>query len=107
MTATDKNLTTLPSHLTNQYGEASRHTWLRRVRVRKEDSAYVYSIFEACEGVLAYSTLDAEPHQLHRDLELQIPAGMVEEAQSVLDTLGELIYDLGWTTEVAQICPPR
>ncbi|MBL7716758.1 MAG: hypothetical protein JNL01_14935 [Bdellovibrionales bacterium] len=101
MTATDKTLT-------NQYGEASRHTLLRRVRVQKSESAFVYAVFEACEGIMAYSTLDTEdPHQLHRDLELQIPAGFVEEAEAVLERLADLVYDLGWTTELAEICKPK
>jgi hypothetical protein len=33
---------------------------IRRIRVRSDDSAFVYSVFEASEGVCAYSTL---PHQ--------------------------------------------
>jgi hypothetical protein len=66
----------------------------RRVRVRKEDSAFVYAVFEAHEGVLSYTTLDHRAGDLHRDLELSIPAGLADEARRILEDLGEMIYEL-------------
>lgn len=58
-----------------------------RIRVRKEDSAFVYAVFEVQAGVLAYSTLDHQTGDRFRDLELIIPVGMRAEAQKVLESL--------------------
>lgn len=66
----------------------------RRIRVRKEDSAFVYCILESHEGITAYSTLDGEPHSPYRDLDLQIPPNFVEEVSEVLEQLGDLVYEL-------------
>jgi hypothetical protein len=60
---------------------------LVRIRVRKEDSAFVYAVFEVQAGVLAYSTLDHQPGDRFRDLELVIPVGMRSEAQVILESL--------------------
>lgn len=59
----------------------------RRIRVRKEDSAYVYCIFEAHEGIAAYSTLDHKAGDLYRDLELQIPVAFLTDVDSVIQRL--------------------
>lgn len=71
---------------------------VRRIRVRSEDSAFVYSIFEASEGVCAYSTLPHQPGDRHRDLELVIPAGQLSEVERILkdltDRLAGEIYEL-------------
>jgi DNA-binding Lrp family transcriptional regulator len=71
---------------------------IRRIRVRSEDSAFVYAIFEASEGVSAYSTLPNRPGDRHRDLELVIPVGQLPEAERIIKDLiaqfpGE-IYEL-------------
>lgn len=66
----------------------------RRIRVRKEDSAFVYCILESHEGIVSYSTLEHRPGDPHRDLELQIPAGLAFEVDEVLKELGDLIYEL-------------
>jgi hypothetical protein len=70
-------------------------TEIRKVlRVKKEDSAFVYTVFEASEGLGSYSTL---PHQLgdaHRDLELRIPITLLAEAQLMLDSIQPLILEL-------------
>jgi len=65
---------------------------IQRVRVRKEDSAFVYAILESYEGICSYSTLDGRPEDLHRDLELQIPFEFVKEVQEVLGFLGEMVF---------------
>jgi hypothetical protein len=64
---------------------------LWRIRVKSEESAFVYAIFESHEGILSYSTLDSPPGCLYRDLELQVPVGLKEDAQELLDSLGDLI----------------
>ena len=63
----------------------------RQIRVKKEDSAFVYFILESYEGIASYSTLDFQPGDLHRDLELRIPADFLVEVEELLDRLGNLI----------------
>lgn len=67
----------------------------RRIRVRKEDSAFIYNVFESHEGIASYSTLSHKAGEPHRDLELQIPPDFVPEVERLLKELGELVYDLG------------
>jgi hypothetical protein len=62
---------------------------IRRFRVRTEDSAFVYSIFEASEGVCAYSTLPNEKGDRHRDLEMVVPVGQLPEFERILTELSE------------------
>jgi hypothetical protein len=66
----------------------------RHIRVRKQDSAYIYCILESHEGIVSYSTLKHEPSAPHRDLELQIPEGYISEVEEMLKQLGDLIYEL-------------
>ena len=58
-----------------------------KVRVRTEDSAFVYGILEASGGVCAYSTLPHRPGDRHRDLELIIPEGQRPEVDRILADL--------------------
>ena len=66
----------------------------RIIRVRKQDSAFVYFILEAQEGIVAYSTLDFKPEDAHRDLLLMIPPDFVSEVDKLLKELGELVYEI-------------
>jgi hypothetical protein len=70
------------------------NTIVRRIRVRKEDSAYVYCILESHEGVASYSTLAHRPEDPHRDLELTVPESFASELEDVLKRLGDLVYEL-------------
>jgi hypothetical protein len=72
-------------------GQAVR---LRRVRMKKEDSAFVYALLEASEGITSYTTLPHAPGAPHRDLELQIPEAFVSDVDELLKRLGDLVYDL-------------
>ena len=65
-----------------------------KIRVRKEDSAFVYCILESYEGIASYSTLDHAPGSPHRDLELNIPLDFVTEVKALLERLGDLTYEL-------------
>lgn len=67
---------------------------LRRIRMRKEDSAYVYCILEASSGITSYTTVDYRPGEAHRDVELQIPYYFQAEAADLLKRLGDLVYEL-------------
>ena len=66
----------------------------KKIRVRKEDSAYVYFILESYEGITSYSTLDHKVGDPHRDLELRIPPDYLGEVQALLKDLGDMIYEL-------------
>lgn len=68
----------------------------KTVRVKKEDSAYVYAILESYEGITSYSTLDFKREDPFRDLELRIPTDFIEETQQVLRRLQEegMIFSL-------------
>lgn len=55
--------------------------------MKTEDSAFVYAVLEAAEGICAYSTLDYRPGEAFRDLELVIPEGQKVEVDQVLDRL--------------------
>lgn len=65
----------------------------KKIRVKKEDSAFVYFILESYEGITSYSTLDFKQGDPHRDLELRIPPDFVGEVDELLQTLGEMIYE--------------
>ena len=66
----------------------------RRIRSRKEDSAFIYSLFESHEGIASYSTLAFKPGDAYRDIELQIPLSFLKEVEELLNQLGDIIYDL-------------
>ncbi len=53
------------------YGHMT-HAYKIFIRTKKEDSAFVYHVFEAHEGLVAYSTLDFKPQDPFRDLELLV-----------------------------------
>lgn len=67
---------------------------VRKIRVRKEDSAFVYFILESYEGITSYSTLEFKTGDAHRDLELRIPPDFIDEVDELLSSLGDLIYEL-------------
>ena len=66
----------------------------RRIRVRKEDSAFVYCILESHEGIASYSTLDHPVGALYRDLELTIPTAFVDDVELIFKLLGEMVHEL-------------
>jgi hypothetical protein len=66
----------------------------KTIRVRKEDSAFVYFILESHEGLASYSTLAHQPGDAYRDLELRIPPDFLAEVESLLQRLGEMVYEI-------------
>lgn len=66
----------------------------KTIRVKKEDSAFVYFILESHEGITSYSTLDFKTGDPYRDLELRIPPDFVTETEEVLRQLGDLVYEI-------------
>ncbi len=67
---------------------------VKNIRVKKEDSVFVYWILESHEGVVSYSTLPHVQGEAFRDLELRYTASQKEELGRVLESLGSLIYEL-------------
>ena len=70
------------------------HSIRKVIRVRTQDSAYVYFILESYEGITSYSTLDSKPGDAYRDLELRTPPDFQTEVDEVLKNLGDMIYEL-------------
>ena len=71
-----------------------RKSIIRKIRCRKEDSAFIYCILESHEGIVSYSTVDYGAGQAHRDLELRIPPDFAEEVERVMKELGDLVYEI-------------
>lgn len=61
------------------------------LRVRKEDSAYLYQILEASEGLTNYSTLPAEKNSPHRDILLHLAPDLIREVHELVERLGREI----------------
>ena len=66
----------------------------KRIRVKKEDSAFVYFILESHEGVTSYSTLEHREVDPHRDLELTFSTDFASEVDEILEDLGEWVHEL-------------
>lgn len=69
-------------------------TVVKRVRSRTEDSAFLYAILEANEGITAFLTLPCEPGSNYRDLELHIPVAFVDDVGQVLESLSDCLLPL-------------
>lgn len=72
----------------------AKHSIYKKIRVRKEDSAFVYFILESYEGITSYSTLNFQVGDAYRDLELRIAPDFEPEVIELLKTLGEMVYEL-------------
>ena len=75
-------------------GWYTRSMIYRRIRMKKEDSAFVYFVFESHEGICSYSTLPFEKADPHRDMVLRITPDFETEVQEVLNQLGDKVYEL-------------
>ncbi|MGZ3652684.1 MAG: DUF4911 domain-containing protein [Bdellovibrionota bacterium] len=58
------------------------------IRVRKQDSAYLYQVLESYEGLANYSTLPAEKGIPYRDVILHIAPDLRREVEALIDRLG-------------------
>jgi hypothetical protein len=61
------------------------------IRLRKQDSAYLYQILESYEGVSSYSTLPCGRETPYRDIALHPAPHFLAELQALLARLGEEI----------------
>lgn len=57
------------------------------VRVRKQDSAYLYQVLESYEGLANYSTLTAGKDLPYRDIALHIAPDLKAELEALLERL--------------------
>ena len=77
--------------------ESAKLAHLKIIRIRRADSAWLYHVLEAHEGIVAYSSLPTGPDGPNRplspeglatcELELTIPDGFLKEAQQILEEL--------------------
>lgn len=81
----------------------ARHAIQKRIRTLKKDSAFVYAVLEAHEGITQYSTLDFVRGSDHRDLELLVSPDFLGDLNAMLEDLKgvahELATDIGSSTE--------
>lgn len=57
------------------------------LRVRKEDSAYLYQILESYEGLTNYSTLDAPGNPVYRDVQLHVAPDLLPAILGLVEHL--------------------
>jgi hypothetical protein len=61
------------------------------IRTRKEDSAFLYHLLEAHEGLAAYTTLPHRPHDPFRDMELIVTEGFRRDLEDLLCELSDWV----------------
>lgn len=64
------------------------------IRTRKEDSAFLYHLLEAHEGLAAYSTLPHRPHDAFRDMELIVTEDFRADLEALLRELADWVVVL-------------
>jgi hypothetical protein len=64
------------------------------VRTTKEDSAFLYKLLEAHEGLTAYSTLEFKNADPYRDVMLIIPPGAEAAVKRLLQDLESFVVIL-------------
>lgn len=57
------------------------------IRVSKEDSSFVYFIFESNEGMCFYSTLKSSMHKEYRDVSINFTSEFTEDVERTLNIL--------------------
>jgi hypothetical protein len=58
-----------------------------KIRVRKQDSAYLYQILESYEGLANYSTVTLGKELPYRDIELHIAPDLRAHVEALVDRL--------------------
>ena len=61
------------------------------IRSKKEDSAFIYLIFEAQGGWASYSTLPFKSHDPFRDIELSVTDDFLILVRDLLQSLNEIV----------------
>lgn len=62
-----------------------------KIRVRKQDSAYLYQILESYEGLANYSTVVTPKELPYRDIELHIAPDLKGEVDALVGRLAQEI----------------
>lgn len=57
------------------------------IRVSKEDSSFIYFIFESNEGMCFYSTLKSSMHKEYRDVSINFTSEFTEDVERTLNIL--------------------
>ncbi len=57
------------------------------VRTSKQDSVFLYNVLEASEGLAAYSTVNYQIGDRHRDVELLIPLKLLKNVKDLMTFL--------------------
>ena len=57
------------------------------IRVRKQDSAYLYQVLESYEGLANYSTLSVPKELPYRDIVLHVAPDLRNEVEDLLERL--------------------
>lgn len=63
-----------------------------RIRTKKSDSAYVYKVFEAHEGLSAYSTVDHREGEQHRDMDLIFAPDAEKDVRQLISELQQMMW---------------
>ena len=61
------------------------------IRVRKQDSAYLYQVLESYEGLANYSTLGSGKDLPYRDIALHLAPDLRGDLEALLERLGKEI----------------
>jgi hypothetical protein len=61
------------------------------IRSKKADSAFIYHVLEAHEGLTAYATINYQLHDQHRDVELIFAPEQEADVRKLLLDFGEMI----------------
>jgi hypothetical protein len=61
------------------------------LRVRKEDSAYLYQLLESYEGLANYSTIPSEKSDPHRDIVMHLAPDLTPTLERVLAWIAQEI----------------
>ncbi len=62
-----------------------------KIRVRKQDSAYLYQILESYEGLSNYSTVSAEKDLPYRDIILHVAPDLKADVEALVERLAKEI----------------
>ena len=57
------------------------------IRMAKEESAFIYSTLEACEGLFFYTTIKHLPAQKYRDVDIKGSVSFISEIDHVIEDL--------------------
>ncbi|MGK5084312.1 DUF4911 domain-containing protein [Bdellovibrionota bacterium FG-1] len=66
----------------------------KKIRLKREDSVWVYAILEGHEGVCNYSTLPFEKGAGYLDMSLSYTPEFEGQLEDILRQMGDKIYEL-------------